>query len=157
MTSPSPTPSLDALLSHSAWVRSLARSLVSDSATADDIEQQAWVTALENPPSHSGNLRAWWTSVVRSAAGSKWREQKRRREVDGDHAFMGESTQDLSPRELAERHETFRRLASSVANLPEPYGSTIYLRYFEGMSVREVANKQCVPVDTAQTHINRGL
>ena len=47
---PSPVPSIERLLAERAWVRAFARSLVSDEASADDLEQQAWVAALEAPP-----------------------------------------------------------------------------------------------------------
>ncbi|PCJ54181.1 MAG: hypothetical protein COA70_05985 [Planctomycetota bacterium] len=156
-TVPPNTPDLDALLAHSGWVRALARSLVSDPAGADDVEQQAWLTALEHPPSHGGNLRSWWASVVRSAAGKGWREQGRRREVEDDLAAMGHRSESASPDDLAERMETFKRLASAVMQLPEPYAATIYLRYFEDLPVREVASRTKVPIDTAQSRIGVGL
>ena len=155
-TSPS-TPNFDALLAHSGWVRSLARSLVADSTTADDIEQQAWLTALERPPSHDRNLRSWWFTVVRSSAGKGWREQSRRREVEDELAAYGADSEAISPAGLAERLETFQRLAAAVAQLPEPYGAVIYLRYFEELPIREVARRQEVLVDTAQSRINTGL
>ena len=38
------------LLEHSGWVQTLARSLVEEAGCAEDIVQQTWVAALENPP-----------------------------------------------------------------------------------------------------------
>lgn len=38
-------PTLETLLAHSEFVRGLARTLVSDPATADDAVQQAWLVA----------------------------------------------------------------------------------------------------------------
>ncbi|MFK5956204.1 MAG: sigma-70 family RNA polymerase sigma factor [Planctomycetota bacterium] len=154
---PPRTPDLDALLAHSGWVRSLARSLVSDPSSADDVEQQAWVTALQHPPSHGGNLRSWWATVVRSVAGKGWREQGRRREVEEELRTLGGEANSVTPDDLAERLETFQRLAAAVVQLPEPYAVTIYLRYFEELTVREVAARTKVPVDTAQSRIGVGL
>lgn len=157
MTMPPTSPNLDALLAHSGWVRALAHHLVDDPASADDVEQDAWVTALERPPSHGGNLRSWWSSVVRSSAGKGWREQKRRREVEESIANRGFDPAANSPESFTQRMETFRRLAYAVSQLPDPYGAAVYLRYFEEMSVREVAKQQGVPLATAQSHITRGL
>ncbi|MCP4092755.1 MAG: hypothetical protein GY747_04830 [Planctomycetes bacterium] len=65
MNTPPSTPDSDALLAHSGWVRALARNLVVDPSAADDVEQQAWLTAMERPPTHGGNLRSWWGSWCR--------------------------------------------------------------------------------------------
>ncbi len=157
MTMSPNTPDLDALLAHSGWVRALAQNLVSDPATADDVAQQAWQTALERPPRHGSNLRSWWSSVVRSSAGKGWREQAARQRLERKLATREPSRATDRPEELAERLDTFQRLASAVAQLPEPYGSAIYLRFFEELSVKEVAKRQGLPLATAQSHITRGL
>jgi DNA-directed RNA polymerase specialized sigma24 family protein len=60
--------SLEALLAHRDWVRSLARRLVLDENDADDVEQETWRMAVERPPRHAGSLRAWLAVVVRNAA-----------------------------------------------------------------------------------------
>lgn len=157
MTMSPNTPDLDALLAHSGWVRALAQNLVSDPATADDVAQQAWQTALERPPRHGSNLRSWWSSVVRSSAGKGWREQASRQRLEQKLQTRESSRATDRPEELAERLDTFQRLASAVAQLPEPYGSAIYLRFFEELSVKEVAKRQGLPLATAQSHITRGL
>jgi len=157
MTMSPNTPDLDALLAHSGWVRALAQNLVSDPATADDVAQQAWQTALERPPRHGSNLRSWWSSVVRSSAGKGWREQASRQRLERKLQTREPSRAPDRPEELAERLDTFQRLASAVAQLPEPYGSAIYLRFFEELSVKEVATRQGLPLATAQSHITRGL
>jgi len=154
---PPGAPDLDALLAHRGWVRALANNLISDSATADDVEQEAWLTAIESPPRHARNLRSWWASVVRSAAGKAWREERRRREVDQEIALLGNESEQDTPLEMNQRLETFRRLAIAIVQLPEPYALTIYLRYFEELTVREVALRTNVPVDTAQSRIGVGL
>lgn len=157
-----PSPDLDAMLAHSGWVRALARSLVADPDLADDIEQQTWLTAMRRPPSHDRNLRSWLGSVVRSMAGMHWREsearQRRERVVADRQQEQGLRSADAArPESLSERMETFRELAAAVAGLQEPYGTSVYLRYFEELSVREVARRTKVPVPTAQSRISRGV
>ena len=149
------TPSLEELLAHSGWVRALARSLVADSSTADDVEQQVWLTAMERPPRHSSNLKAWLSSVVRSVVGKNFRESERqeRRRQKMSAGSPGASEPDA----VASRMETFQAIAALVSELEEPYGSAIYLRYFENMSVAEVGRQQGVPTATAQTRLHRGV
>ena len=68
----------DELLGHRAWVRALARSLVADQATADDIEQQTWLAALRRPPRERATVRAWFATVVRNAVRERGRAAGRR-------------------------------------------------------------------------------
>lgn len=158
MSAPESRPSLETLLAHSSWVRSLAHSLVADPTSAEDVAQQAWASALERPPAHDGNLKSWWASVVRSAAGRMWRDQERRKERGVEGAVAEASVaEEPDVEELAIRLETFRMLAAAVSQLPDPYGAAIYLRYFEDLSVAEVGRRQGVPEATAQSRIRRGL
>lgn len=148
---------LEALLAHRNWVKALARSLVADPATAEDVEQQTWLIALERPPKHGRNLKAWLASVTRSVAGGTWRDQKQQlRKTERLQGRLDHEPAE-APLKLAERQETFRHLAALVAELEEPYGSAIYLRYFEGLSVKEVAQQLQLPAATAQTHLHRGV
>ncbi len=153
----SPTPDWNTLLQNSGWVRALARSLVADPATADDIAQQAWLRAAEMPPKHAGNLRAWLATLVRTAAGQHWRKTKSHASLHGDEVAKDSGATPAASADIVERMDTVRSIASSVASLNEPYASAIYLRYFEELSVREVAQRQGVPVNTAQTRLARGL
>lgn len=151
MTDSTSTPDWDSLLKHSGWVRALAQNLVSDASAAEDIEQQAWLKAAEKPPHHKTNLRAWLATLVRSKAGMYWRRQR------PTSSFIEDLDSPGACESVVERLDTVRNLAAAVASLPEPYASAIYMRYFEELSVREVAERQGVPLNTAQTRLSRGL
>src|SRR5688572_17599136 len=56
------------LLEHATWLRGLARSLVADPQSADDLVQQAFVTVIEHPPRHARGLRGWFGRVMTNAA-----------------------------------------------------------------------------------------
>ena len=72
MTVPS---DLEHLLTHSDWLTRLARRLVADSATADDLVQETWVAALRRPPDPDRPARPWLSSVVRRLAAMRTRRQ----------------------------------------------------------------------------------
>ena len=67
------------LQSHRPFVTALARSLVRDESRADDVVQQTLLAAIEKPPEHSGNLKAWLASVTRNLALMRRRGEGRRR------------------------------------------------------------------------------
>jgi len=163
MTNPSsPKPNLEALLEHGGWVRALAASLVSDRATAEDLEQRTWLAAVEHPPKHGANPRAWLGSVVRNVAGMHWREQKSRWRRE---QFVAESQWNVErqaqaahqPDHLVERMDTFRKLALALSALEEPFATTLYLRFFEELTLRAIAEQMQVSESAVHARLQRGL
>lgn len=161
MPNPQSAQKLNALLEHGGWVRALARSLVADPSTADDVEQKAWLAALEGPDSIR-NPRSWFGGVIRNLSGMHWREQKardRREELVGVRRAEAEASGEKrnQPDDLSERRETFRILAVAMGNLEEPYGTALYLRFFEELTMREIALRMKAPESTTKARIARGL
>ena len=150
------SPDLEALLKSSGWVRSLARSLVADSHSADDLAQDAWVIALQKgvDPQDARGIRRWFAAILRNTARDRWRGDTRRAFREGEvarDAQEGEST------EMLERLETHRRVVDAVVALDEPYRGTLLLRYFEELGPNEIAQRTGVPVRTVHSRLNRGL
>lgn len=143
----------DELLAHADWVRGLARRLVLDAARADDLVQETWVVALERPPSHADNLRAWLGSVVTSLAKSGWRSDARRgrREERGARPEALPSTE-----ELVEEAARSRELVDHVLALDEPYRGVLLRRYFKDRTPTQIARELGRPVATVKTWLQRG-
>ena len=148
------TPSLDALLAHADWVRSLARQLVRDPGAADDVEQEVWLEAMQRPPAHGANPRGWLAAVARNAARQLKRGDARRssRERGAARAEALPSTA-----QLVEEASLSRELADLVLQLEEPYRTTLLLRYFRALSIDEIAKAQSLPRETVRTRQRRGL
>lgn len=144
--------SLEALLSHRAWVRALASALAQP-ADADDLEQEAWLAALERPPEGIAP-KAWLATVLRRAA-AKMRRTVFRRAVRERAAARPEATGAAA--DLVARAETHERLVHAVLGLPEPFRSTILHRFFEGLSPSEIARRTATPIDTVKARLRRGL
>lgn len=142
------------LLAHRAWVQALASSLVRGQSDADDIEQATWVAALERPPAHRGNLRAWLGRVVRRRHSDTMRSEARR--VNRESTARPPDAQGL-PESMLIRGELRARLAQEVLRLDEPYRSTVLLRFFEGLEPSEIARIQGAPVETVRTRQRRAL
>ena len=150
-------PHFDDLLSHAAWVRGLAGSLVAQSSDADDVAQEAWIAALERPPGGDENLRGWFASVVRNAV--RMRRRSGLRSADRE-ALVAEERAGItaaSSAELAQRIETQRLLARQVLALEEPYRTTIILRFYEGLSAAEIARRTKVPAGTVRWRLKTAL
>jgi len=145
---------LDALLAESAWLRRLATSLVRDPAAAEDLVQETWLAALKNPPDADRPLRPWLRTVLENFVRMRARAEQSRTSRERREA-REEATQ--SEIELVDRVEEQRFLAREVLKLEEPFRSTLVLRYYEGLSSIQIAERVGSNDNTVRWRLKRGL
>src|SRR5688572_4834388 len=155
-TSGRPSMRLDAetLLAHGAWLAKLARALVAREDAVEDIVQQTYVRALEQPPHHARNLRGWLGAVARNIVRSNARSESAR--VAREIAVPAPSPVE-TPGEAVERAELRRMVVESVLALDEPYRSAVILRFFEEQEIAVIARLTSAGEDTVRTRIRRGV
>lgn len=146
--------SVEELLHNADWVNRVARSLVYDRGLADDVAQETWLAALQAQPRQIRNPRGWLGGVARNISQGMLRS-KARRDVRERAAAKPEASFDSE--EVTERAALQRRVADLVLELEEPFRSTLLLRFFDGLSPREVAQRMEVPVDTVYSRQHRAL
>jgi RNA polymerase sigma-70 factor (ECF subfamily) len=145
-------PNPESLLADVVFARRLARRLVRDTALADDLAQEAWLRAQDGAP--RGSLQAWLGGIVRNLARQHRRSESRRARREAAAA---------RPEALPSAAESLERLAAqqdvvrAVLALPEPYRSTVVLRFHDGLPPRAIAARHGVPVATVKTRLARGL
>ncbi|MCE9637291.1 MAG: sigma-70 family RNA polymerase sigma factor [Planctomycetes bacterium] len=142
------------LLRHREWVRALARSLVRDDATADDLAQDAWLAAAETPPLRTDAPRSWFGRVLRTRAIDAFRSRSRR---DAREALVARPEATPSAADTVALAESHRLVVDAVMDLDEPYRTAVLLRFFEDLPPREVARRTGVPIETARTRVRRGV
>ena len=142
------------LLSHADFVRALARSLLHDEHLADDVVQEAWMAALQEPRGSIKKVRAWLAGTVRNLSIKKLRTEGRKTRT----ARAADRPEPVrSPEEMVERETVRRRMVDAVSALDEPYRSVILFRYYDDMPPRRIARLLGIPVETVKTRIQRGL
>jgi DNA-directed RNA polymerase specialized sigma24 family protein len=119
---------LDTLVRHDAFVRRLARRLVVDAATADDVAQEALRAAIERPPRASTNWEAWFTVVVRRLV-SRSRRTAARRERGERPAAQSKTDVEPSAAEHFAREAERRLPVEAVFALRAPLRDAVLLRY----------------------------
>lgn len=144
----------EALLEQREFLRSLARSLLSDEHGAEDVVQDAWIAALENPPRSSEALRAWLARVTRNLSLNTLRERERRARRE---ELAARSDTAPSEEEVDARLRAQRRVVEAVLALREPYKSAIWMRWYENLPPREIARRTGVPIETVKSRLKRGL
>ncbi len=145
---------IETLLSHRAWVRGLAWSLVRDAHLVDEVEQETWLRALRSPPHEDAAARRWLATVVRNVVRNRFRSSSRRAHHEG---AVVPRTASPGAGDVVARADSQQRLVSIVMALDDPARSTLLLRFFDGFSPREVASRMGVPVETVRTRTRRAL
>src|SRR5438067_5803769 len=128
---------LDDILGQTAWIRGLARRLVTDAAERDDVVQQAWVETLRKGR-RARALRPWLFGVVRNVARTALRRDSSRRAREEASQPAAASPR---PDELVERVDLEREIASALLEIAEPYRSMLLLRYYQDLSPTEIARR----------------
>src|SRR5262245_44644127 len=146
--------SIETLLQHAAWVRVLARQLVDDEASADDLVQQTWLSAIEHPPQDHGRTRSWLGRVMRRLR-YRMRRADHRRARREQRAVIAELP--ASAAEAIEQAQAHRVVVESLLALEEPFRSTILLRFFRDRSTAEIATELGIAEATVRTRLRRGL
>ncbi|MEM9800475.1 MAG: sigma-70 family RNA polymerase sigma factor [Planctomycetota bacterium] len=151
-----PDPRLDATLAadvaqHGAFLRALARRLCGDASAADDLVQETWIDAWRAGRPAS---RGWLATVLRRKASNATRTSTRRRVRESRSApseAVGDAAAPLEEIEFAEQ------LLGAVRALPEPYRSTVFLRYYEGLAPAAIAERTETELSTVKTRLARAI
>ncbi len=128
-------------------LRRYARALTRDTDIADDIVQDTLVRALRSEHLfHGGDVRAWLYTILTNLNRNRLRSISRRPTLtpikDGDAALTGPDTGS-------------RDIARALDGLAEEQRAALLLVVLEGLTYREVAEVQGVPIGTVMSRLAR--
>lgn len=149
MASPSP-PDYDLVQRR---LHSMALRLVRDDAAAEDVVQETWLAALDQPTGQVRDWTAWLGGVLRKIAHGRHRKTRQRRDAEARAAQPDLFTEEG----MRERIDTYRWLERTVSGLPDPYREVLRLRFFEELSHAEIAERLHRPLETVHSQVKRGL
>ncbi len=141
------------LLRHETFVLALARSLLGDEASAQDIAQETWLSALRRPP-RAGSLRAWLERVTHNHAVNLRRAERRR--VERHERSARPEVEEQKP-SAQERLELQHQVVSALLSLQEPYRGVVIAAYYEGLAPKEIARRRQVSPGTVRSQLSRAL
>jgi RNA polymerase sigma-70 factor (ECF subfamily) len=145
---------LELLLRERRWLRRLAGTLVVDAAAADDLAQEALRVALAKRPAGLLHPRAWLATIARRLRGRDATAEGRR-ELRERAAAVGEALPGTD--DLVARLELQQSVSAALLHLPEPWRTTLALRFVDELSPRAIALRTGVPVETVRTRTRRAL
>ena len=153
------------MLPHLDAAYNLARRLVRDPSIAEDVVQDAYERACKYFAAfRGGSGRAWLLQIVRNAAYSTLKAQRRRMEVSlssgmlaADEAGVDMDIPDLSPGPEAAlaRRQDLAALDDALNALPVALRECLILREVEELSYKEMARIMEVPIGTVMSRLSR--
>ncbi|WP_147114584.1 RNA polymerase sigma factor [Tateyamaria sp. syn59] len=143
----------DELVEHLGPLRAFALSLCRNSATADDLVQEALIKAWTNIDKFEpgSNMRAWLFTILRNTYYSLHRKRKREVEdVDGAYADT------LSQKPDHDGRLAMRDFGAAFDQLNDEQREALVLVGAGGFSYEEAAETCGVAVGTIKSRVNRG-
>src|SRR5580704_8766466 len=147
---------IDFLAAHLNAAYNLARWLMRNEAEAEDVVQEAYLSASSDLAGfQGGDGRAWLLAIVRNSCYDHLRQKGASgQHTDFDEAARSAGHQTLNPETplpLTERTD----VTKSLAELPAEYREVLVLRELERLSYREIAKIAGIPPGTVMSHLSR--
>jgi RNA polymerase sigma-70 factor (ECF subfamily) len=145
---------------HNERVYRAVRAILRDDREAEDVMQQAYVSAYFHLRQFNGHARfsTWLTRIAINEALARIRRSRRYEPLDEGsphaEAFMT-SDADLDPERRAASGELRALLESAINGLADGSREVFVLRQVEGMSTAEVADVLGVSEDVVKTRLSR--
>jgi RNA polymerase sigma factor (sigma-70 family) len=156
MGQPNASVSVEELIRQLDWVRGLARALAGASE-ADDLTQDAMLSALRVPPARDAALRPWLSRVLRNAHFARSRSERRREARDREAASARAVFHEETPDRIVARAEAQRSVVQALFELDAAARQVLILRYYQDLSSAEIARRTGVPEATVRSQVMRSL
>jgi RNA polymerase sigma-70 factor (ECF subfamily) len=129
-------------------LRRYARALTRDAETADDLVQDTLVRALRSEHLfHGGDIRNWLYTILTNLNRNRLRSLARRPALT--------PIEDSDAADAAGPEAGGRDIARALASLVDEQRAALLLVVLEGLSYREVAEVQGVPIGTVMSRLAR--
>jgi RNA polymerase sigma-70 factor (ECF subfamily) len=138
--------------------------IIGPGADAEDVVQDALVSAWRSLPSFEGtSFKAWLFRIARNRAIDMFRARKRRGELPLDPPDDGEGDQSWAEpvaggpelTDIAAGHEAVAAVEAALAFVPVEQRDALLLRDVEGFSYEEIASITVCEIGTVKSRIHR--
>ena len=145
---------------YQSQVFNLAARILGNRASAEDVVQEAFISAHKAIGRfRGGSLRAWLLRIVSNASLDHIRTLRRRREESLDQAELDVGFQPPSrgegPEQQAIRMELGAELQRAIISLPPDQRAVLVLVDVQGLSYEEAAQSVGVSVGTVKSRLSR--
>jgi RNA polymerase sigma factor (sigma-70 family) len=137
----------------------VARAVISDPTTAEDVAQHAFEQAWRHASlydSRRGSVRTWLTTITHNLAIDVVRARSAL-PMDPDDLPVLLATMTDNPERVAVANDSAKGLRQALGRLPAPQARAVAMSGIYGMTAQQVANTEGIPLGTAKTRIRDGM
>jgi RNA polymerase sigma-70 factor (ECF subfamily) len=137
----------------------VAMTITGDPGTAEDVAQQAFEQAWRDARGYDaqgGSVRTWLTTIARDLAVDVIRARAPTPATPNDLAGLL-TAMSGTPQRPAVAPEGATVLRGMLARLPATQARPLAMAIIYGMTAREIADAEGIPLDTARTRIRDGM
>lgn len=149
-------PDVDQLAqAHGRAVLAAAYRVLGDAGLAEDVQQGVFVSLLENPPRREvEHWAAYLCSMATRSAIDELRRRQRWQRLAERFRVGGEVSQPLPP-DVLDQATRARSLRRALARLPRRQAECFALRFFDGLSLDDIARTLAVTNNVVSVALNR--
>ncbi len=137
----------------------VALAVTGDPGTAEDVAQQAFEQAWRHASvydSRRGSVRAWLTTITHNLAIDVVRARSAM-PMDPDDLPVLLAAMTESPERVAVANDSAAGLRRALTRLPVPQARAVAMAGIYGMTAKQVADTEGIPLGTAKTRIRDGM
>jgi len=137
----------------------VALAVTGDSATAEDVAQHAFEQAWRHATvydSRRGSVRTWLTTIAHNLAIDVVRARSAV-PMDPDDLPVLLAAMTDSPERVAVANDSAEGVRRALTRLPMPQARAVAMAGIYGMTARQVADTEGIPLGTAKTRIRDGM
>ena len=137
----------------------VALAVTGDPGTAEDVAQQAFEQAWRHASvydSRRGSVRAWLTTITHNLAIDVVRARSAV-PVDPDDLPVLLAAMTESPERMVVANDSAAGLRRALNRLPMPQARAVAMSGIYGMTAKQVADSEGIPLGTAKTRIRDGM
>jgi RNA polymerase sigma-70 factor (ECF subfamily) len=137
----------------------VALAVTGDPATAEDVAQQAFEQAWRHASvydSRRGSVRTWLTTITHNLAIDVVRARSAL-PMDPDDMPVLLAAMTESPERVAVANDSAAGLRRALTRLPVPQARAVAMAGIYGMTAKQVADSEGIPLGTAKTRIRDGM
>jgi RNA polymerase sigma-70 factor (ECF subfamily) len=144
---------------HSALTGYLFQLLGGDRPLAEDLTQETFIRVLQHRHQPAPNsFKAWLFAVATNLARDEFKSSARRRSVPlPDLVLQTLADPDPGPEDLVMAQEHDAVLAQALGRINLEYRSALLLRFYNDLSLDEIAGVLHIPVGTVKSRLSTGL
>src|SRR3984957_3573378 len=137
----------------------VAVAVIGDPVTAEDVAQQAFEQAWRHASvydSRRGSVRAWLTTITHNLAIDLVRARSAQ-PMDPNDLPVLLAAMTESPERVAVANDSAAGVRRALTRLPVPQARAVAMAGIYGMTAKQVADTEGIPLGTAKTRIRDGM